>query len=220
MASRRDPVAVLGLGRFGSALALELHRGGTEVIGVDARADVVQSLSGVLPQVVTSDTTNPDALREIGIQDFPRAVVGIGTHLEASIITTAVLVDLEVPTIWAKALSDQHATILRRVGAHHVVLPEQQMGERVAHLVAGRMQDWVELGPQWVLAKTKPPRDLVGVPLGESKLRTRHKVTVVSVKPEGSGQYTHAGYDTVLSYGSVIVIAGRPNDVERFVELD
>ncbi|PWJ47051.1 trk system potassium uptake protein TrkA [Quadrisphaera granulorum] len=220
MARRADPVVVLGLGRFGTALALELHRGGTEVLGIDARADVVQSLSGVLPQVVTADTTVVEALREIGVQDFPRAVVGIGTHLEASILTTAGLVDLEIPTIWAKALSDQHATILRRVGAHHVVLPEQQMGERVAHLVSGRMEDWVELGPQWVLAKTKPPRDLVGVPLGDSKLRSRHHVTVVSVKPEGSNQYTHAGYDTVLSYGSVIVIAGKPSDVEKFVELD
>ena len=219
MASHKEPVAVIGLGRFGTALAFELARGGTEVLAVDHRPDVVQRLSGQLGQVVVADSTDLDALEEIGITDFNRAVVAIGNDLEASILTTALLAELEIRDIWAKAVSHQQATILERIGAHHVVLPEQDMGERIAHLVAGRLLDWVELDPQWVFAKTKPPRDLVGVPLGESGLRKKHHVTVVSVKPENQTSFTHADYDTVLTYGSVIVIAGRPQDVERFVEL-
>ena len=122
--------------------------------------------------------------------------------------------------IWAKALSSQHGKILERIGAHHVVFPEHEMGERVAHLVSGRLLDWVELDADWVFAKTRPPRELVGVPLGESRLRKRHNVIVVSVKPETAGSFTHAGLDTVLTYGAEIVIAGRPADVERFVDLD
>jgi trk system potassium uptake protein TrkA len=219
LASHKDPVAVIGLGRFGAALALELARGGTEVLAVDARPDVVQRLSGQLGQVVTADSTELDALTEIGIADFRRVVVGIGGHLEASILTTALLVELEIPDIWAKAMSDQHAKILQRIGAHHVVFPEHEIGERVAHLVSGRLLDWVELDPQWVFAKTKPPREIVGVPLRDTGLRKKHRVTVVSVKPENTNSYTHADMDTVLTYGSVIVIAGRPDDVERFVEL-
>ncbi len=219
MASHKDPVAVIGLGRFGRALALELARGGTEVLAVDSRPDVVQRLSGQLGQVVVADSTDPDALTEIGIADFPRVVVAIGGDLEASILTTALLAELEISDIWAKAVSRQQATILERVGAHHVVFPEQDMGERIAHLVAGRLLDWVELDPQWVFAKTKPPRELVGIPLGESGLRRKHRVTVVSVRPEHQASYTHADYDTVLTYGSVIVIAGRPEDVERFVDV-
>ena len=219
MASHKDPVAVIGLGRFGTALALELASGGTEVLAVDNRPDIVQRLSGQLGQIVVADSTDPDALREIGIGDFNRAVVAIGNDLEASILTTALLAELEIRDIWAKAVSRQQATILERVGAHHVVFPEQDMGERIAHLVAGRLLDWVELDPQWVFAKTKPPKELVGVPLGESGLRKKHHVTVVSVKPENQTSYTHADYDTVLTYGSLIVIAGRPDDVERFVDL-
>ncbi len=219
MASHKDPVAVIGLGRFGTALALELARGGTEVLAVDNRADVVQRLSGQLGQVVVADSTDPDALTEVGIADFSRVVVAIGNDLEASILTTALLAELEIGDIWAKAVNRQQATILSRVGAHHVVFPEQDMGERIAHLVAGRLLDWVELDPQWVFAKTKPPRELVGVPLGQSGLRRKHHVTVVSVKPEGETSFTHAANDTILTYGSVIVIAGRPADVERFVEL-
>jgi trk system potassium uptake protein len=219
LASHKDPVAVIGLGRFGTALALELARGGTEVLAVDSRSDIVQRLSGQLGHIVVADSTDLDALKEIGIGDFNRVVVAIGNDLEASILTTALLAELEIHDIWAKAVTAQQATILERVGAHHVVFPEQDMGERVAHLVAGRLLDWVELDPQWVFAKTKPPRELVGVPLGESGLRKKHHVTVVSVKPENETSFTHAGMDTVLTYGSVIVIAGRPDDVERFVEL-
>ncbi|MCV2490860.1 TrkA family potassium uptake protein [Geodermatophilus sp. YIM 151500] len=219
MASHKDPVAVIGLGRFGTALALELAGGGTEVLAVDDRPDLVQRMSGQLGQVVLADSTDLDALREIGIADFNRVVVAIGADVEASILTTALLAELEIPDIWAKANSQQHATILERIGAHHVVFPEHEMGERVAHLVSGRLLDWVELDPAWVFAKTTPPRELVGVPLGESGLRKKHRVTVVSVRPEHQPSYTHAGTDTVLTYGSVIVIAGRPEDVERFVDL-
>lgn len=218
MGSYKEPVAVIGLGRFGTALALELSRGGTEVLAVDSQPGVVQRLAGQLGQVVVADSTDADALREIGVPDFSRVVVAIGADLEASILTTALLVELGVPDIWVKALSRQHATILERIGAHHVVLPEHDMGERVAHLVSGRLLDYIELGPDWVLARSKPPRDLVGVPLGDSRLRTRHHVTVVSVKPQGQDQFTHAGLDTVLAYGDEIVIAGRPVDVERFVD--
>jgi trk system potassium uptake protein TrkA len=219
LASHKDPVAVIGLGRFGTALALELASGGTEVLAVDSQPDIVQRLSGQLGQVVIADSTDPDALTEIGIADFRRVVVAIGNDLEASILTTALLAELEIPDIWAKAISRQQATILQRIGAHHVVFPEQDMGERIAHLVSGRLLDWVELDPQWVFAKTKPPREIVGVPLGETGLRKKHRVTVVSVRRENQTSFTHADYDTVLTYGSTIVIAGRPDDVERFVEL-
>ena len=219
MASHKEPVAVLGLGRFGTALAHELARGGTEVLAVDSRPDIVQRLSGQLGHVVVADSTDPDALAEIGIGDFHRVVVAIGNDLEASILTTALLAELEIRDIWAKAVSRQQATILERVGAHHVVFPEQDMGERIAHLVSGRLLDWVELDPEWVFAKTKPPKELVGVPLGKTGLRKKHRVTVVSVKPENTASFTHADYDTTLTYGAEIVIAGRPADVERFVDL-
>jgi len=219
LVSRKDPVVVIGLGRFGTALAYELARGGTEVLAVDSRPEIVQRMSGRLGQVVVADATDIDALKEIGISDFTRAVVAIGADLEASILATALLSELGVHDIWAKAMSEQHASILERIGADHVVFPEHEMGERVAHLVTGRLLDWVELDPQWVFAKTRPPRELVGRPLGETGLRRKHRVTVVSVKPENQASFTHAAADTVLTYGSVIVIAGRPADVERFVEL-
>lgn len=218
MARYSEPVVVAGLGRFGTAVALELDRRGTDVLAIDARPLVVQRLSGRLSRVVAADTTDADVLRELGVPDFGCAVVAIGTEQQSSIVTTALLSDLGVDDIWAKALDAQHAGILRRVGAHHVVLPEHEMGERVAHLVSGRLLDWVEVADDWALAKTRPPREFVGVPLGRSGMRQKRRVTVVSVKAEKAARFAHAANDTVLAYGDEILVAGHPDDVERFVD--
>lgn len=212
---KEEPVVVIGLGRFGSALALELTERGTEVLAVDARPKVVQSLAGDLTHVVTADCTDLEALRQLGIPDFSKAVVGIGTDIESSILTTSLLVELEIEDIWAKAISRQHGRILDRIGAHHVVFPEHDMGERVAHLVSGRMLDYVEVDPNHAIVKIKPPQDLVGVTLRESQVRNRYGLTVVSVKRDDGG-YDYATPDTVLSYSDVILVLGRINDVERF----
>ncbi|TDB84818.1 TrkA family potassium uptake protein [Actinomadura sp. KC216] len=208
---------VIGLGRFGTALALELAKRGTEVLAIDHRPKIVQALSGRLTHIVAADATDLEALRELGVTEFRRAVVAIGSDLEASILTTSLLAELEVDDIWAKAVTHQHKRILERIGAHHIVLPENDMGERVAHLVSGRMLDYIEVDADFALVKTHPPRDIVNVPLGETRLRSKHGVTVVCVKSVGE-QFTYATADTVLQYGDVILVAGPIAKVERFTE--
>ncbi|MFI0421552.1 potassium channel family protein [Spongiactinospora sp. 9N601] len=216
--TRNDPVVVIGLGRFGSSLALELTRRGTEVLAVDSRQKIVQSLSGQITQLAVADSTDPEALRQLGVPDFYRAVVGIGGDIEASILTASLLVEMEIDDIWAKAVNRQHGRILDRIGVHHVVLPEHDMGERVAHLVSGRMLDYLAVDENFALIKTRPPGDYVGVPLGESGLRRKHGVTVVAVKRRGE-EFTYATASTVLSFGDIIVVSGRTEEVERFSEL-
>lgn len=218
MAKYREPVLVVGLGRFGSALALELARNGTDVLAVDADLDLVQRHAGLLERVVAADATDIQSLQDLGAQEFERAVVAIGSNQEASILATSLLSELGIPHVWAKALSAQHARILSRVGAHHVVLPEHEMGERIAHLVSGRLLDYMEVEPGWVMAKAKPPRDIVGIPLGESKLRTNSRVTVVGVKAGADATFRHADSATFLTYNDDILVMGRPEDVEAFVE--
>ncbi|GAA3836435.1 TrkA family potassium uptake protein [Sphaerisporangium flaviroseum] len=217
--SRNSPVVVIGLGRFGTSLALELVARGTEVLAIDNRPKVVQSLAGSLTHVVTADSTDMEALTQLGVPDFFLAVVAIGGDLEASILTASLLVELEISNIWAKAVSRQHARILEQLGVHHVVQPEHDMGERVAHLVTGRMLDYIEVDENFALVKTRPPKDLVGIPLGECRLRSKYGVTVVAVKSQGE-EFTYATADTVLMYGDVIVVSGTIEKVERFAELN
>ncbi|MFF5213094.1 potassium channel family protein [Streptosporangium sp. NPDC000396] len=215
---RSDPVVVIGLGRFGSALALELTRRGTEVLAIDDRPKVVQSLAGQITHIATADSTNIEALRQLGVPDFYRAVVAIGGDLEASILTASLLVELEIDDIWAKAVSRQHGQILGRIGVHHVVFPEHDMGERVAHLVSGRMLDYMEVDENFALAKTRPPKEYVGVPLGRSNLRRKYGVTIVAVKSPGE-EFTYATAETELTYDDIVIVSGQTEQVERFAEL-
>ncbi|TDT17594.1 trk system potassium uptake protein TrkA [Ilumatobacter fluminis] len=212
-------IIVIGLGRFGSALATTLIELGYEVLGVDSNPEIVQNQSGNLTHVVQADTTNVRALRQIGAADAVTAVVCIGTGIEASVLTTAALADLGVKNIWAKAITEPHGHILRRVGAHNVVFPEADMGQRVAHLVTGQLLEFLALDEDFVIGELAAPDELIGVPLGNTNLRAQYKVTVVCVKPAG-GQFTYADRDTVLSKSDLIVIAGHRADVERFSERD
>ena len=211
-------VVVLGLGRFGASLALELVRRGSEVLGLDSDPVLVQRYADDLTHAAVADTTDAEALQQLDVPDFSRAVVGIGTDLEASILTTAVLVDLGVPYIWAKATSRQHGRILQRIGAHHVVLPEFDMGERVAHLVTGRMIDYIEFDDDFAMVKTAAPREILDRPLSASGVRARHGITVVAVKRPG-GEFSYATPDTVVHRDDVLIVSGRINQVEAFANL-
>ncbi|WP_028847570.1 MULTISPECIES: TrkA family potassium uptake protein [Thermocrispum] len=209
---------VIGLGRFGSSLALELVSGNTEVLGLDRNEKLVNAWADDLTHVAVVDSTDEEALRQLNVHEYPRAVVAIGADLEASILTTSILSDFGVKKIWAKALSRQHAKILERVGAHHVVLPEHDMGERVAHLVMGRMLDYIEFEDDYAMVKTLAPREAVGRTLGESQLRSKYGITVVSIKRRGEG-FTYATAETMVRPGDLLIVAGKAKDTERFAEL-
>ncbi len=216
--ARIDSVVVIGLGRFGSSLACELIANDTEVLGIDADGDIVQEMSTQLTHCVRADSTNEDAMRQLAVHEFDRAVVAIGTHIEASLLTASLLKNLGVSNIWAKAISTAHGRILEQLGISHVVYPEHDMGRRVAHLVKGRMQDFIEFETDFAMVKTEPPKLLLGMPLADSGVRRAHGVTVVGVKKPG-GSFTHATGETVLEPGDVVILSGQPRDVERFSEL-
>ncbi|MFC0107778.1 potassium channel family protein [Kibdelosporangium aridum] len=213
-----DRVAVIGLGRFGSSLAHELVRHGTEVLAIDSNPALVQEHSEHITHAAVADSTDPVALRQLDIPDFPCVVVGIGTNIEASILTTSVLSDLGVPQIWAKATTPQQQRILQRVGAHHVVLPEHEMGERVAHVVTGRLLDYIEFEDDYAIAKTRTPDEAVGRTLGDSSLRSKYNVTVVGIKRPGEG-FTYATAETLVQKGDVLIVAGKTPDLERLANL-
>lgn len=213
-----EAVAVIGLGRFGSALALELMAGGSEVLGIDGDPDVVQSLNGQLTHVVRADSTKDEALRQLAVPDLRYAVVGIGSNVEASILTASLLLSFGIEHVWAKALSEPHGRILSQLGVEHVVYPEADMGRRVAHLVRGTVLDYIQFEDDFAMVKTCPPAEIVGKPLGETGIRAKHDVTVVAVHRRGQG-FTYATADTVVEPEDMIIVAGRTKVAERFSHL-
>ena len=212
-------VLVVGLGRFGSALATTLLERGHDVLAIDENLELVQKYSALLTHVVAGDSTDPELLAQVGAGDFDFAVVAIGNDVEASILTTASLADLEVPNIWAKAVSDQHRRILERVGAHHVVHPEQEMGQRMAHLVTGKMLDYLHVDDDFVLAETSAPVEVLGRSLADSHVRERFDVTVMAIKP-AQGRFSHATALTEVHLGDTLLVGGSVASVEAFADLE
>ena len=210
-----DTVVVIGLGRFGGSLALELEAQGTEVLGIDSSEDTVQSYNGRLTHVVRADSTKEEVLRQLSVHEFDRAVVGIGSDIEASILTTSRLLMFKKPQIWAKAISEPHAEILNQLGVDHVIRPEHDMGKRVAHLVRGSLLDYVEFEDDFVMIRTSPPSAVRDRPLGVLGLRDKFGVTIVAVKRPG-GTWGHTTAQTVLYDDDQIIVQGSKAKAERF----
>ncbi|MDQ3450152.1 MAG: TrkA family potassium uptake protein [Actinomycetota bacterium] len=208
-------VLVVGLGRFGSSIALALSRLGHEVLAVDSRMDLVQEFSSQLTHVVQVDATSESALRQIGAPDLDVAVVAIGSDIEASVLATGALIDIGVKEVWAKAITRAHGRILERIGATHVVFPEAEVGERVAHLLTGKMIDFIEFDDDFAIVKTRAPAEAHDRTLGESALRSKYGVTIVGVKRPGQ-DFTYARPETDVHPGDLLIVAGKTNAVEKF----
>lgn len=213
-----DSVAVIGLGRFGMSLALELMASGTEVLGIDVDEEIVQSLNGELTQVVRADATKLEVLQQLAIDEFDRVVVAIGNDITASILTASLLLQVRVPVIWAKAVDERHGAVLEQLGVHRVVYPEKDMGRRVAHLVRGAAADYLEIDKGFAVVKTAAPRSLHGISLAQAGVRAAYGITVAAHRSE-DGPWMNSSPDTVLGPDDTVLIVGPVGKVERFAQL-
>src|SRR6476660_9571197 len=209
-----DDVIVIGLGRFGSAVALELTRLGHRVIAVERDNAIAESYVDKVAKVVHSDMAQSSALDMIRSAEPKIAVVGIGSSVESSVLAAANLVDAGVPSIWAKALSPEHKRILDRIGVHHVISHEADSGQRVAHLVNGKMLDYIEFDDGYAIVKMAPPRECVGFTLGQSQIRSKYGVTVVGVKAPGE-DFSHAVPETKVTAAHTLIVSGPTELIER-----
>ena len=209
-----EAILVIGLGRFGSAIAVTLDHLGKEVLAVESDPILAQNWSHRF-RVVEADARSAEALDQLGAADFNIAVVGVGTSLEASVLITANLVDLGMREIWAKATSREHGTILKRIGAHHVIYPENDAGQRVAHMLSGKMLDYIEMEDQFTIVKMNPPKELIGFTLGQSQVRQKYGVTVIGVKSPGQ-PFEYSTPETAINNGDVLIVSGEPALLEQF----
>lgn len=218
--AQHGAVAVIGLGRFGGALATELAAYGVDVIGIDIDEAVVAQYSDKLAFVSRTDATDETVLRQLGIDEVSRVVIAIGNDLEASILTASKVLKIGNRRIWAKAVSQTHADILGQLGIDNVIRPENDMGRRTAHLIRGQMSDFMTVSEDFVLARTAPPVRISDSPLASFDVRRRYGVSVVAVRREGEDSWDIADQDVTLYADDEILIAGSPREVEDFSTLD
>lgn len=201
---------VVGLGRFGSAIAQTLCEDGVQVLAIDRRMDLVEDMRDRLTQVVQADSTDREAMEALGAGEFDTAFVTIGNDVKVSCITTMLLKELGVKYVVAKAADDFHGRMLERLGADKIVFPERDMGKRIAHnLVSGNLLEYIELSPDFSMAEITAEPGWAGKTLAQLKLRDRMGINVVAVKSEGCvNPLPDSG--TVIQEGDImLVVAGE-----------
>ena len=179
----RRSFAVIGLGRFGSAMARTLAELGQDVIGIDSSEERVRQMADVIGQALELEATDDKALRAAGIQDVDVAVVSIGENIEASLLVVTLLRELGISNIVAKAVTPLHGRILEKLGVSRVIFPEREMAIRIAHsLVLPNVIDYIELSREFSIIEIPAPATFVGKTLKQLELRPRFGLTLVAIK--------------------------------------
>lgn len=215
--------AVIGLGRFGSAMATTLAGLGHDVIGIDSDEDKVRALADVVSLAVELDATDEKALRASGIKDVDVAVVSIGERMEASLLVVTLLREIGIKNIVAKAVTSLHGRILEKLGVTRAVFPEREMAERIAHsLVNPNVLDYIELSKDFSIVEVPAPAEFVGKTLRDIGLRARFGLTTIAIRHatrqgEAEASNIAPGPDDIIQSGDVLALLGSN---ERLGQLD
>lgn len=213
--------AVIGLGHFGFSVAKVLHEEGHEVLAIDSSKEVIQNIKDFCTQAILADARDKETLIALGVEDVDVAIVSLGEQMEASILVTLHLQEIGVKEIIAKALSEDHAKILRKIGASEVIFPEKDMAERLARrLSAPNMIDYLPLTPEYGIMEVAPPSKFVGKSLAELKLRNKYDIQVIAIKGLVPEKMTFIpSPDFVIKDSDSLVILGRSQDLERLKKI-
>lgn len=207
---------VIGLGRFGSSLALELMDLGYEVLGVDRNEEVVEEWSDRLTHAVVADATDEEVLKSLGVRNFDCGIVAIGNDIQMSILSAILLKDLGLKTVVAKAISILHGRALEKLGVDRVIFPERDMGVRVAHqLVTPNLLDYIELSKEYRLVEMRVPQCLDGKNVGDLNPRARFGCSIVAIHRENGVIIAPTAMDHLMQ-GDIMVIIGAKKNIDEF----
>jgi trk system potassium uptake protein TrkA len=209
--------AVIGLGRFGRAVCATLHDQGYEVLGVDAEESLVSQIlcDRIVSHARAIDSTQPSALAEAGIFEQDTVIVAIGNYVQESIITTLNVKEGGVPHVVAKASSQIHEKLLKKVGADHVVFPEQDAGCSLARsLTKPGLLERFELDPEHSIVEVITPEEFDGQSITHLQLRSRYGLTLIAVSQDGKF-VVNPDPNTSLQHGSAIVVIGTNKDIDK-----
>lgn len=211
---------VIGLGRFGTSVAQTLYSLGNDVLAIDSDEDRVQNISDSVTQAIQADATDENSLRSIGVRNFDVAVVTIGSDLQASVMATLLVKELGVGYTIAKANSELHAKVLYKIGADKVVLPERDMGVRVAHnLCSSNILDYIELSPDFSIAEIVSPQEWHKKSLKELNLRAEYGINVMAIKRNNEIDVSPSADEIIEANDIIVAIGGNQelNSIEKLI---
>ncbi|PAF32818.1 MULTISPECIES: potassium channel family protein [Paenibacillus] len=206
---------VLGLGRFGSSLTRTLINNGHEVLAVDKNENLVQEMSSIATHVVQADCTDKSVLMELGASNFSHAIVAIGEDLQASILTTLILKELQVPVVTAKAKNDNHGSVLSKIGADQIVYPERDMATRLGNqLSSDNIIDSIELSADYNLVEIKASERMNQKTLQELNVRAAYGCTVIAIKTGDDLNISPLAED-IIRTGDMLLLIGSNEDIRN-----
>ena len=212
-------IAVLGLSRFGASVARSLETMGVEVMGVDSDKEKVADLAHDITHVVQADILDSDALDSLGLRNFDVVILSV-KDVEISCLATMALKDHGAAKVVAQASGEAHAKILERIGADKVIMPEKDMGIRLARSLAGNnILDYMELSSRHSLVEIEALDEWVGHTLKESNIRSRYGINVVAIRSGKSLQVSPRSVDLIHD-GDIMVVIGENNDLERLNKIE
>jgi trk system potassium uptake protein TrkA len=208
---------VIGIGRFGSAVAETLCKLGHEVLVIDRDDEAVQKISEKVTHAVTADATDENVLKSLGVRNFDVAVIAIGSDIQSSILTTLMLKDMGVGYIVAKAQNELHAKVLLKIGADRIVFPERDMGERVAHnLISSNILEYIELSSEHSIIEYAVPKSWEGKDLRDINMRAKFGVTVVALRNINDEHINISPKaDSKIREGDIMIVIGDNDDLKK-----
>ena len=207
---------IIGLGRFGSSIAKTIYELGHDVLAIDKDEEKVQEISDYVTHAVQMDSTDESILKTLGVTNFDVAVVTIGSNLQDSVMATLILKELGVKYIIAKANNELHAKVLTKIGADKVVLPERDMGTRVAHyLVSSNILDYIELSEEYSILEIEAIKEWFNKSLKEIEIRKKHGINVVAIK-RGEKVNISPSAEDIIKENDVLVALGSAKDLNKF----
>lgn len=212
---------VIGLGRFGSAVATELYKRGNEVLAVDMDADVIQRIADSVTHAIVGDAKEESVLRAVGVRNFDCAIVAIASDIQDSVLVTLMLKEMGVKYVIAKGSNALHTKVLDRIGADRVVFPEHDMGQRLAQiLTSSNVIDFIELSPDFSIVEIHAPLSWAGKTLIELSVRAEYGLNVLALRGQ-DGRMTAISptADQIVHEGDVMVVVGANDDIERIGNL-
>ncbi|THB68532.1 MAG: TrkA family potassium uptake protein [Desulfovibrio sp.] len=215
MATDRD-VGIVGLGKFGMALAEYLLEQGHTILGVDRGEARVKAAQDLLDQVFRADATDQAALAQLGFGDLRQVIVCVGQSMEASILATLHLKELGVESVWVKAVSDEHERVLEKLGADYVVFPERFVAKQLAHkLTVPGLVHSLPLSKGVVMQEIRV-ENWSGKTLRELDLPNSHQLRVVALQRKGEGEFDYLPFaDMMLGLGDIIVAVGDQEAMKK-----
>ena len=210
--------AVIGMGRFGRAVARNLALIGESILAVDHRKERLDSVAAEVDSVAITDTTDEGAVAALQLHRMTAVVVAMGSRAtEASLLTTAILKELKVPYIVARAFDERHSRLLLAVGANEVLNPEDDMGKRLAIRLAhpGVLAE-IAFGDA-VVAEVETPEQFVGRTLAELSFRSRHGISILAIRRDNSTQ-VNPDAEARLESGDIMVVLGRRDSIDALAE--